>query len=284
MNSIIKSIFISALPVISIYFAVDSIVYLSNYGISYHYTGRLLISGTIAILFVSFFIKPVARTTAGLKTHTLIIAIGFLISITTGVFIEKNINRSLPSTGLFLGWVLYLKWYSVFNNRKNNSILRVGNLLPDLELQDFKKNNINTSSFIGQPSIFLFYRGNWCPLCMAQIKEIASLYKELEKRKINVILISPQPHQHTKALAKKFSLNFNYLIDQNNKVANQLQILSKNGLPMGLQTLGYNKDTVMPTVIITDKQGKIIYADLTDNYRVRPEPEIFIKIIDDQLF
>ncbi|WP_255409408.1 redoxin domain-containing protein [Aquimarina sp. I32.4] len=98
------------------------------------------------------------------------------------------------------------------------------------------------------------------------------------------MLISPQPHQNTKALAKKFSLNFNYLIDQNNKVANQLQILSKNGLPMGLQTLGYNKDTVIPTVIITDKDGKLIYVDLTDNYRVRPEPEIFIKIIDDQLF
>ncbi len=53
---------------------------------------------------------------------------------------------------------------------------------------------------------------------------------------------------------------------------------------MGLQTLGYNKDTVIPTVIITDKDGKLIYVDLTDNYRVRPEPEIFIKIIDDQLF
>ncbi|WP_103863744.1 hypothetical protein [Aquimarina sp. I32.4] len=62
-----------------------------------------------------------------------------MISITTGVFTEKNINGSLPSIGLFLGWVLYLKWYSVFNNRKNNSILRVGNLLPELELQDGKK-------------------------------------------------------------------------------------------------------------------------------------------------
>jgi hypothetical protein len=37
----------------------------------------------------------------------------------------------------------------------------------------------------------------------------------------------------------------------------------------------------MPTVIITDEQGKIIFADLTDNYRVRPEPETFLRVLDE---
>ena len=36
----------------------------------------------------------------------------------------------------------------------------------------------------------------------------------------------------------------------------------------------------MPTVVITDANGKIIFRDLTDNYRVRPEPETFLKILD----
>ena len=36
----------------------------------------------------------------------------------------------------------------------------------------------------------------------------------------------------------------------------------------------------LPTVIITDAKGKIVFADLTDNYRVRPEPETFLKVID----
>lgn len=47
---------------------------------------------------------------------------------------------------------------------------------------------------------------------------------------------------------------------------------------MGMEVLGYDSDTVMPTVIMTDATGKILFADLTDNYRLRPEPETFLKV------
>jgi len=35
----------------------------------------------------------------------------------------------------------------------------------------------------------------------------------------------------------------------------------------------------MPTVIITDEDGKFLFSDETDNYRVRPEPELFLEIL-----
>jgi hypothetical protein len=57
-----------------------------------------------------------------------------------------------------------------------------------------------------------------------------------------------------------------------------LNIFAKNGLPAGIQVLGYDSDTVMPTVILTDEKGKIIHSDLTSNYRVRPEPADLIKL------
>lgn len=48
-----------------------------------------------------------------------------------------------------------------------------------------------------------------------------------------------------------------------------------------LQPAGHEADTVYPTVIITDADNKIIFADLTDNYRIRPEPETFIRVLDE---
>ncbi len=280
MTAILKSIFIALLPLVALYFTIDSIVHFVNHGISYRYIGRLIIAATITFLFIIIFLKPVARTDRNLKIYTTLIALGFLISVIYGGIIENDINGSLPSIGLFLGWVLYIKWYSVFKNRTSNTILKAGNTLPNFELQDFKKNIVQSASFIGNPSIYLFYRGNWCPLCMAQIKEIVAQYKELEKRNVNMVLISPQPHKYTGALAKKYKVNFNFMVDQDNKAAKQLNIFAKNGIPMGFQTLGYDSDTVLPTVIITDTQGKIIFVDLTDNYRVRPEPDTFLKILD----
>ncbi len=280
MKNLLKSIFISIFPLIATYFLIDGIIHLLNHGISYRYIGRITTAIGIASFFMLLFVKPVARTDANLKVYTAIVGIGFMISMIFGGIIEKGINGSLPSIGMFLGWVLYIKWYSIFENRGPNSVLSVGKVLPELILEDGTKKEVKTSSFLGNPSIFLFYRGNWCPLCMAQIKEIAAQYKELEERNVNTVFISPQPHKNTKSLAKKFGLSFNFLVDTNNKVAKQLGILAKNGLPMGFQTLGYDSDTVLPTVIITDAQGKIIFSDLTDNYRVRPEPETFLKILD----
>lgn len=152
--------------------------------------------------------------------------------------------------------------------------------MPYFEIEDIHGKNTTSTSYLGKKSIFLFYRGNWCPLCMAQIKEIANNYNELTARNVNLIMISPQPKKYSLVLSQKLNLGLEFLIDQDNVLAKKLGILAKNGIPAGFQVLGYTSDTVMPTVVITNELGKIIFADLTDNYRVRPEPKTFIAIID----
>ena len=49
---------------------------------------------------------------------------------------------------------------------------------------------------------------------------------------------------------------------------------------MGFQALGYDSDTVQPTVLITAAGGNLLFADQTDNYRVRPEPDVFLAELD----
>jgi peroxiredoxin len=138
--------------------------------------------------------------------------------------------------------------------------------------------SVSSQSILGKPALCMFYRGNWCPLCMAQVKEIAGRYRELSDLGVQVILVSPQPHKNTASLAAKFDVPFTFLTDSGNKVGDVLDIAMANGLPAGMEVLGYDSDTVLPTVIATDANGKILFADQTDNYRVRPESDIFISI------
>jgi len=70
-----------------------------------------------------------------------------------------------------------------------------------------------------------------------------------------------------------------FLTDEDNRVARILGIHSPHGLPMGMQVLGYDSETVLPTVIITDTGGRILWAHETDNYRVRPEPEVYLSVL-----
>ena len=265
----------------TIYVLVDSIIHLIQHNFSFLYLGSLISASTIVILFAGLFIKSQARTSRNLNIYTFFIILGFLVSLVIGGFIEgyKLLGSSM-SIVLLLSWIAYIKWYSVFEKRETN-ILKVGLMLPNFVLKDINQNKVSSSSFLGNPSIYLFYRGNWCPLCMAQIKEIASQYKELEQRGVSMNFISPQPHKFSKSLADKYNLGFNFLTDVNNQVAKQLGIFSENGIPAGFQMMGYDSDTVLPTVIITNVYGKIVFADLTDNYRVRPEPETFLRVLDE---
>jgi peroxiredoxin len=174
-----------------------------------------------------------------------------------------------------LGWLVYLRWYSVFRGRDAQA-LRVGSPLPEFRLESLDGHVVSSESFKAKPHLLLFYRGNWCPFCTAQVEELAEGYKKLEKAGVNVILISPQSIKKNQALASRFDVPMVFLRDRNSDAARQLGILHRWGTPMGLQLLGYESDTVMPTIVMTDAQGQIIFSDQTDNYRARPEFEILL--------
>jgi peroxiredoxin len=280
MKNLSKSIFIAVFPVIAIYGLIISIQHLLQ-GFSPDNFGLLITSSTVVIFFVGLFIISQARTSASLTGYTIAIIIGFLLGVIPPAFMPRfNLNGVALNVVLTIGWIIYVKWYSVFEERETE-ILTVGKLLPEFVLENTSKEKVSSSTFLGNPTIYLFYRGNWCPLCMAQIKEIAGQYKELEARGVNMVFVSPQPHFYTERLSKRYDLGFHYMQDTDNEVAKQLGILSENGIPTGFQALGFDSDTVMPTVVITDPNGRIAFADLTDNYRVRPEPETFLKVIDE---
>lgn len=175
------------------------------------------------------------------------------------------------------GWPFYLFWYSRYENRDTTTLV-VGQALPTLTFEDEAGNKFGTDQFQGRRLLLLFYRGNWCPFCVVQIKELAQQYKALIAAGVEVVLVSPQPHGHTGRLAKRFDVPFHFVVDPGNRVARELGIVDEVGVPTGFQLLGYDSETVMPTVVATDESGTILWADLTDNYRIRPEPATFLKL------
>jgi len=232
----------------------------------------------VVISWVMIF-RNIARTSARFPTLIVMGVIG-LIFATRGYVLGASALAPVMAAIGFAGFLIYDYWYSSFPDRHSKS-LDVGQALPGFELKDTAGQTITSTSLTDKPAIWIFYRGNWCPLCMAQIKELVANYQQLQELGVRVALISPQPHKFTKGLAKKFDVSFDFLTDENNRAAQALGIASPNGLPMGMQVLGYDSDTVLPTVIITDTGGKILWVHETDNYRIRPEPETYLAVLRD---
>jgi peroxiredoxin len=230
-----------------------------------------------ALFFIWLFLANIARTQVATK---LLITFAGIASI---VLLTHQSNQTEPLfwaliIGL-LGSGLYEWWYSSFGKRES-AILSLGASLPALEFMQANGQVFSTEA-LHKPMLLIFFRGNWCPLCMAQIKEVAIQYQKLADKGVEVMLISPQPQKESASLSKRFSAPMTFLVDVNNKMAIKLGIQAEDGLPTGLQALGYASDTVMPTVIMTDQTGKILFADLTDNYRVRPEPHVFLTVFSE---
>ncbi len=251
-------------------------VTLFRIGFSPAWLAPLLCAGGFLVIISSVVVRGSPRTHRNLPG---------LLALTLAGVVLGLVGESagaLPATYLALSAssnLLYVFWYSRFGRRESAAIA-VGRILPDVPLLDSEGHEISSAEFRGTPSVLLFYRGNWCPLCMAQIKEVAGQYREISKRGAQVVLISPQDQQKTRALAAKFDVPFRFFVDAGGRAAQALGILHRGGLPSGMGVLGYDYDTVLPTVIVTDAQGKILLSDQTDNYRVRPEPEIFLRALD----
>ena len=278
--NLIKSVFIFLAPVwlaYVVYYGVNGILISDNL---VFYAGVIL-SALPLLVFLAYIMlfQRLARTNIHLLSVSVPSFMGYVVVLL--LYLEKTtfikMEGMMLSMSAFLMTFLYIYWYS--DNRRNLSQLIINDShLPTLNLKDENGESMTSDAWLGKPTLIFFYRGNWCPLCMAQISEVAQHYKKFEDKGIQVIFIAPQSQNNTKKLAMKYNLGFKFYVDENNAAAKQLGLVHRFGLPMGFQALGYASDSVYPTVVATDENGLIIYNDQTTNYRVRPEPEELMNI------
>ncbi len=279
-KSVFISGFISWLTVLSFY-AFSQLVKGAEPLLSW--LGLALAAFSPLVFFIKAFTFKTARTARHPLEYSILSGLGVAVTMAMSYRYGEAAGIIHVWAGITLiAWGAYIRWYSVFRGRDAQA-LRVGSLLPPFQLESMDNDVVSSESFREKPHLLLFYRGNWCPFCTAQIEELAAAYQRLDKMGVNVVLISPQSIKKNQALAARFDVPMTFLRDPNNAAATQLGILQKWGTPMGMQMLGYGSDSVMPTVILSNAQGNIVYADQTDNYRVRPEPETFEALLREKI-
>lgn len=239
------------------------------------WVGALVAVAPLAVFMSSLVLFQRARTS---RNQYPLLALALVGTVVSFVGFESPASWYALFLGL-IGTFAYVFWYSILD-RPVQSVLSVGATLPELELFDDEGNPVTATA--GKHGLYMFIRGNWCPLCMAQVKEIAAQYRELEARGVEVFLISRQPAANTRALAKRFDAPIRFCVDEDGRLARQLGIEHLGGVPFLMEPLGYDADSVLPTVLIIDPSRRIIFSDLTDIYRVRPELSAFLAALDAQ--
>lgn len=272
-----KSLYVSAYISASVTGLVAALVMTSRSGLASPWLGAVLACAAPVLFFATVFTLPIARTSPNLHAVLGAGVAGTLLSLVLagGAIAAPTVLAATVGIG---GTLLYVYWYSRFAPPAE-SVLRQGAALPAFTLVE-EGREVASADLVARRALWIFYRGNWCPLCVAQVREICDQYHELARRGVVVFLVSPQPEANTAALAARCDAPLRFMTDRGNHAAAALGIVEKAGLPAGMQMFGYESDVPRPTVFITEAGGRVLFCDHSENYRVRPEPAQYFAVLD----
>ena len=193
---------------------------------------------------------------------------------------------------LFLGLAVIL-WgfsYQISENpdkAQDVSPLLVSESIPDVQLNNLDGQSVSLQETISQkPTILIFYRGGWCPYCNRQLSGMLNIEESLIKLGYQIIAISPDKSEKLKETVEKNKLKYTLLSDQQldamqqfgiaYKVDEKTQERYKNyGIQLSANAQGEYLLPV-PTVMILDKSGKILFEYINPNYKERLDPNLLL--------
>ena len=172
------------------------------------------------------------------------------------------------------------------------STLAAGSSAPPFALPDHNGNPITLASLIANgPAILLFFRGRWCPFCIAQLEAWNRLMATISRAGIAMAAMSPMTQHQSFLTRDQHRLEFPLLSDAGNRVARQFGLVYS--VPEE-QRLVYRRTFVnlpfvngdeswelpVPATFAIDRGGTILFSSADADYTVRPEPLEVLAVVE----
>lgn len=191
-----------------------------------------------------------------------------ILKIVLTIFCVSSINAQIPK------------------NAEDISPLLIGKKIPKAELINAKGEVINFKDFIRKKkTVLVFYRGGWCPYCNIQLSGLASIEKQILELNYQIVAISPDDYQNLKDTEDKAKLNYTLFSDENGKFIQELGIAFKTPLMVKgyIATKGQKGETSkvipVPTVMVIDTNGTILFEYINPNYKQRISGEMLLAVL-----
>lgn len=170
--------------------------------------------------------------------------------------------------------------------------LQTGDTLPSFTLPNVNNKNTSLTDFKEDFLVISFYRGGWCPFCNMELRALQNILPQLSKLNTALVAISPETPDNSLTTSKKNELTFSVLSDLENQYAKSLGLVFQ--LPKDLRAVYHsfnldvdkhngNKDyeLPMPATYIVNKERKVIYSYVPEDYTERLDPEKVLSIISE---
>jgi peroxiredoxin Q/BCP len=132
---------------------------------------------------------------------------------------------------------------------------KVGNLAPAFSLENQRGEKVSLKDFKGKKTVVLyFYPKAMTPGCTVQACGLRDYRKELDKRGVVVLAVSPDPVKRLVKFEEKEKLNFDLLSDEDHAIAEKYGVWGLKKF-MGRESMG-----ILRTTFIIGKDGKLAHV------------------------
>jgi len=171
-------------------------------------------------------------------------------------------------------------------------VLAVGAVAPSFELPDQDGKAVSSEELLSRGRLVIcFFRGRWCPFCVAQLEAMNPVLSQIEKAGASLVAISPQTVKQSFFMRDQHQLRFALLSDVGNVVARQFglayrvpeeqkQVYGRTFVNLPFVNGDSGWELPIPAVYILERSGTVLYASADPDYSRRPEPEELVRFLD----
>jgi peroxiredoxin len=160
--------------------------------------------------------------------------------------------------------------------------LNLNDQAPGFTARDQHGKNISLSDELKKGAVVLvFYRGQWCPYCNRQLKQLEDSVSLIQQKGATVLTITPEVQENIEKTISKTKVSYSILHDEGLRIMKSYDVAFKvddktieTYKKYGIDFMKANGEEnganlPVPAVYVISKEGKIIYKYFDTDYRKR---------------
>ena len=107
---------------------------------------------------------------------------------------------------------------------------------------------------------------------MAELQGLGAALSEAERAGVEIIAVSPDRNEQSQKLAEGLRLAYRFVADSDLAVTRRYGLVHARGGSEG-------QDVPRPATIVLDRDGRVRWLSVSNNYQVRPDPDEVLRAV-----
>jgi len=191
-----------------------------------------------------------------------------------------GVAGGIAAAAAIVGGLAFLALYAASGQAQKVAAVAVGGRVLDFVASDDQERPFALAGLRGRPFLLKFFRGHWCPYCVAELRRWEELRPELDARGLVIVAVCADSAEKIRQGRGKHGLRAVMVPDPQLAITDLYNLRNpRNFAPQP----GVIIPLPIPTTLLVDAAGIVRWIDQSTDYMRRSDPERVLAAIREHL-